>query len=174
MSIGPGTWYALDAAARAGFTYDSSLFPFRGPVYGAPGTPVEPHWRLTESGRWIFEVPLTVLEVGSLRLPCCGGGYLRHFPLHYTELMLRALAHQQRPAVFYLHPYELDSDPHAAHPPAGMRFAQRLRFAKLRHFQYRNRSHTLSKLDSLLGRHRFAPIAEVFDIAQRRPPTSRV
>lgn len=170
MSIGEGTWHALDAAARAGFTYDSSLFPFRGPVYGVPDAAVEPHWRKTTSSRWIFEVPLTVLELGPFRFPGCGGGYLRHFPLGYTRALFKLLNHQRRSAVVYLHPYEFETDSGGGSVPAGMTLLQRLRFMRLRHFQYRNRGQSEEKLRAILGQYHFGSIEDVFAIRQRRSP----
>lgn len=158
--------WAFEVLAELGFEYDSSVFPFRGSRYGMPDAPMTPYEIETRHGR-LTEIPLSVMEAGPLRLPCCGGGYLRHLPRAYTNLALKLLARHDRSAVFYLHPYELQTsrdseffDQHSsAEEQAKFRFADFM--------QYRNRSRTAPKLRWLLKRYRFDTIEAVFQPAAR-------
>ncbi len=166
FSIGPETAWALDVLADLGFRYDSSIFPFAGPRYGWPGYPRGIHAHALEDGRSIVEAPLTTLEVFGKRLPCCGGGYLRLLPWPVTWWAMRSVT-KRRPAIVYLHPYELDltSGPDeveaalAAGPEEVRTFHAR---------QLRQRRTVEPKLRKLLARWDFAPLGEVIDDAIRR------
>ncbi len=165
-SITGRTWWALDILAELGFRYDSSVFPFHG-RHGVAGVPTGPHWIDTSPGRSIYEVPLTVVNLLGLRLPCCGGGYLRHFPWAYTAATMRILESRGRSAVVYLHPYELDATPPPDVIEVGLTPSERVRFRNLTHLQYRNRASTETKLRRLVAGRHFGSITDVFDIRQR-------
>lgn len=114
FSLSPATAWALQALARHGYTYDSSLFPLRTPIYGvagAPTTPFRPAANLIDAdpAAALQEWPLTVWQLGRLRLPVCGGIYLRVLPLRLIRRGLAAAA-RRGPVLLYLHPWELDAD----------------------------------------------------------------
>ena len=89
--------------------------------------------------RQIFEIPFSVAEIAGFRLPCCGGGYLRHFPLAYTKAAMKLIGGQGRPAVVYLHPYELEHPARLTLVPADLSLRERAKLHKLALFQFRNR-----------------------------------
>lgn len=170
FSIRQEQWWAFDVLAELGFRYDSSIFPIRGRRYGIPDAPLTAYTLETRHGP-LQEVPLSVMELGGRRLPCCGGGYLRHFPRWYTQLALRHLERRGRPAVMYLHPYELDTQFTAAffEQQVGRAAAGKLR--RWRYLQYRNRARTIPKLRWLLARFAFDGIARAFGLDSRREGT---
>ena len=103
-SITKSTLWALRLLSRAGYRYDSSIFPVRHDRYGIPDAPTGVHRR--EEGIW--EIPLSVVELRGGRLPVAGGGYFRLYPLWLTRWAVRRLERAARPAVVYLHPWEFD------------------------------------------------------------------
>jgi polysaccharide deacetylase family protein (PEP-CTERM system associated) len=101
------TWWSLDVLNEHGIRYDSSLFPIGfHPDYGVPDAPLEIH---NIKGA-LIEVPLSCAEFAGRRLPCCGGGYFRICPYPMTRRLIRRCRRQNRPVVFYVHPWELDAD----------------------------------------------------------------
>jgi polysaccharide deacetylase family protein (PEP-CTERM system associated) len=146
FSLVPGGEWAFDALIEAGFTYDSSIFPIRRPGYGYPDAPLAPY-RVRRSAGDLWEIPLSVLEVGAARVPAAGGGYLRHFPLGILERAFRQRAHAGSPGVFYVHPWELD--------PEQPRLAVGT-LTRVRH--YRGLDHTERRIDTLLRQFRFESI----------------
>ena len=161
FSIGRATAWALEVLADLGFRYDSSVFPISGRRYGWPDAAPVIHPVPVGEGRSLVEVPLTTVRVLGRRLPCCGGGYLRHFPYAVTRWAMRRVA-RRRPAVVYFHPYDLDTAP----PPAD--FAERLAAAgadvqRFHRRQIRRRETVEGKLRRLLEAFAFAPAARVID-----------
>ncbi len=90
--------------ADAAFSYDSSIVPARTSRYGVTNAPAGP-FRLREG---LVEFPLATAWLGK-RLPALGGGYLRLFPMLYHRVALWQAAVARRPAIVYVHPYELDT-----------------------------------------------------------------
>jgi polysaccharide deacetylase family protein (PEP-CTERM system associated) len=146
FSIRPGGEWAFDVLLEEGHHYDSSLFPIRRPDYGYPAAPPEPHEIRRPAGT-LLELPLATLNVGGLRIPAAGGGYLRHFPLALTRAALRGHQHRGQPAMFYIHPWEIDPDQPRIAAPWLMR---------VRH--YRGLKKTLPRLERLLEEFRFRSV----------------
>ena len=92
----------------AGFEYDSSIFPIRHDRYGIPGASRDPGPIAAPSGRQILEFPLSVAEWAGLRVPVAGGGYFRLFPYGVTRTGIMQINGRRQPAVFYMHPWEID------------------------------------------------------------------
>ncbi len=144
------TRWALDILEKHGIRYDSSIFPIGfHPDYGMADAPLKPY-KVSES---MYEFPLTVAELFGRRLPCSGGGYFRIFPYFYTRYCIRKVNAEGRPAVFYIHPWELDPGQPRVTLPIMKRF---------RH--YRNLRKTERRLDRLLGDFRFSTIREVLGL----------
>ena len=163
FSIGPDTQWALDVLAEEGFRYDSSIFPIRGRRYGWPGFGPAIRRVPLAGGRSIIEAPLSTLSVLGKKLPVCGGGYLRHFPLWFTRWAFGHIA-AKRPVIVYMHPYETDADA----PPAAFQAALDRSPDETRRFhcgQLHNRATVAGKLASLLDSFSFAPLGGVIDAA---------
>ncbi len=112
--------------ATQGFRYDSSVVPARMRRYGVATAPRGPFW-LKEG---LLEIPLATVWLGR-RWPALGGGYLRMLPFSLHRVALWEAARAQRPAVVYLHPYELDTGEVGAiarsqHVPWKLRLSQSL------------------------------------------------
>jgi polysaccharide deacetylase family protein (PEP-CTERM system associated) len=151
FSIVKSSLWALDELIDAGFTYDSSVFPIRHDNYGIPDAALAPYEIVAPSGRTLVEFPMSIVNWGSLRLPVSGGGYFRIFPYWVTRKSLaRINEREQRPFVFYLHPWEID--------PGQPRVRASLK-SRLRH--YTNLSRCEARLGRLLGEFSFAPMCDV-------------
>jgi polysaccharide deacetylase family protein (PEP-CTERM system associated) len=149
-SITPRSLWALDILIEEGYTYDASIFPIRHDRYGIPVSPREP-FRIDRSVGSIVEVPGSTVRVGPMNLPVAGGGYFRIFPYRWTRWGIQRLnALEQHPAVFYLHPWEIDPDQPRLSAGALSRF---------RH--YRNLSKTESRLRALLTHFRFGTVRQL-------------
>ena len=114
FSIDRASFWALDVLLDCGFTYDSSVYPFRGRRYGIAGFPTGPHAVTTPSGRSIDEIPLAVVELGGRHLPVAGGGYWRLLPRPVLDWAMDRIG-GQRPPMLYFHPAEFDA--RALNPP---------------------------------------------------------
>ncbi len=109
-SITEKSKWALDILAESGFVYDSSIFPVRHDRYGMPNTPEHPYKLTTEAGNSIIEFPLSTAKIFKYRLPVAGGGYFRLYPYWLSKAGLKQINRQQKPFIFYLHPWEVDPD----------------------------------------------------------------
>ena len=109
-SITEKSLWALDILAESGFVYDSSIFPVRHDRYGMPDTPEHPYRLKTPAGHSIIEFPLSTAKIINYRLPVAGGGYFRLYPYWLSRMGLRQINRQQKPFIFYLHPWEIDPD----------------------------------------------------------------
>jgi len=109
-SITKKSLWALDILAESGFVYDSSIFPVHHDRYGMPDTPEYPYRLTTPAGHSIIEFPLSTAKIFNYRLPMAGGGYFRLYPYWLSKAGLRQINRQQKPFIFYLHPWEVDPE----------------------------------------------------------------
>lgn len=150
-SITRRSLWALDVLCELGFRYDSSIFPIRHDVYGIPDAPTRPGVMTAPSGGSIVEFPMSTARIAGVKLPVSGGGYFRLLPYWLTRSGLRQLnRHEQRPFVFYLHPWEVDP----GQPAIKTRLLSRLR-------HYTNLGRTEQRLRRLVTEFRFAPVSQV-------------
>lgn len=150
FSIGKGTRWALDTLARAGHTWDSSVFPVLHDRYGDVAFPADPVHLVLPSGNPLREYPLLTRPAFGRRWPAAGGGYLRLLPLALVDGALNKTERRAQPGVVYLHPWELDVD-QPRHDLGGLR--------TWRH--YFGLERTEGKLRTLIDRHTFGPIGEI-------------
>jgi len=107
FSIGRTTTWAHAILAEEGYLYSSSVYPIRHDLYGNPGAPRTAFAPLAG----ILEVPLTTVRLLGFNLPAAGGGYFRLFPYRVTRWLLeQACRTALVPAIFYLHPWEIDPE----------------------------------------------------------------
>lgn len=139
FSIDARTPWAYDVLAEHGYVYSSSVAPVVHDHYG---------WR--EAPRFAFrpladaplvELPVTTAIFAGKRLAAGGGGFFRVLPYAFSRWAIRQVNRdEQRPAMFYFHPWEVDPDqPRVAGAPLRSR---------LRH--YTNLRHMADKLGTLL------------------------
>jgi polysaccharide deacetylase family protein (PEP-CTERM system associated) len=150
-SITSRSLWALDILCELGFKYDSSIFPIRHDLYGIPDAPTRPGVMKAPGGGEIVEFPMSVAPMAGFKLPVSGGGYFRLLPYWLTRMGLqRVNQREQRPFVFYLHPWEVDPE----QPVVKAKLLSRFR-------HYTNLDRTESRLRRLLGEFRFAPVRDV-------------
>jgi len=123
-SINDGVPWAFEILAELGFEYDSSIFPIKHDLYGMPKGPRELFRMKLSEGRFLYELPASTYRLLWWNLPIAGGGYLRHCPYWYSRRMIERMNRRGKPAVVYIHPWEIDPEP----PPIeGLSNLQRLR-----------------------------------------------
>ena len=106
FSIGQTNLWAFDCLERAGYRYSSSIYPIRHDHYGMPDAPRHAH-----AIGGLLEIPATTLRFLNRNWPASGGGYFRLMPYGLSCWMLRRVNHVDGlPAVFYFHPWEIDTD----------------------------------------------------------------
>jgi polysaccharide deacetylase family protein (PEP-CTERM system associated) len=138
-SIVPQSLWAVDVLIEEGYTYDASIFPIRHDRYGIPVSGRHPYVVARQCGT-ILEAPGSTTRLGPLNLPIAGGGYFRLLPYGWTKWgITRVNRQEKRPAIFYLHPWEIDPD--QPRLPAGV-------LGRFRH--YRNLRETEPRLRQLL------------------------
>lgn len=135
FSIDARTPWAHPILAEQGYAYSSSVAPVRHDHYGWPEAPR--HAFRPVEGSDLIEIPVTLAELFGKPVPA-GGGFFRLFPGSVTaKAVKRANSAEQRPAMFYFHPWEIDPDqPRVAGAPLKSR---------LRHY---------SRLDAMAGKLR--------------------
>lgn len=147
------TW-ALNILSELGFTWDSSIFPIKHDNYGMPASPERPYLIELENGRTLTEFPLTTAKVGPFSLPAAGGGYFRQYPYALSRwLFNRASDNQTKPQIFYLHPWEIDTEQ--------PRIENASRFSKFRH--YTNIGKCMSRLERMIGDFDFTTMTQALD-----------
>jgi polysaccharide deacetylase family protein (PEP-CTERM system associated) len=153
-SIVRETMWAVDVLAEEGFRYDSSIFPIRHDRYGIPDFPRFPRPLRGENGTALHEVPISTVRLAGMNLPFVGGGYLRHFPFAFIRWgMERLNGFERRPAILYVHPWEIDPD----QPRQPVRWLTGVR-------HYRNLDRTEERLTRLFSNYSFTTIREVLGL----------
>lgn len=149
-SITPQSLWALDILIEEGYRYDSSIFPIRHDRYGIPLSPRHPYMLQREAGS-LLEAPASTTMIGPMNLPVAGGGYFRILPYQWTRWGIsRVNREEKQPAIFYLHPWEID--PKQPRLRAGF-------LSRFRH--YRNLDKTEDRLRRLLHDFKWAPLNHV-------------
>lgn len=122
FSVTQDTPWFFEELVKAGYAYDSSVFPAARGHGGLQSGRYGPYRVQTASGP-LVEFPVTVTVVGGRPRCFFGGGYLRLFPYPVVRLMTRRVLQEGRPAVFYAHPREIDPD----HPRLPMNLKRRFK-----------------------------------------------
>ena len=157
FSITTRSLWALDVLLEEGYAYDASIFPVRHDRYGIADAPRGIH-RLARAGGTLTEVPPATVRVAGQNLAVAGGGYFRLLPYGWHRWGISRLnVREGVPAIFYLHPWEVD--PAQPRLPAG-------RLSTFRH--YTNLDKTEARLRRLLQAFAWAPVRDVIAAAPLR------
>jgi len=125
FSIDHRTPWAYMVLAEHGYAYSSSVAPITHDHYGWRDAPRFAFKPLPWSD--LVEIPVTTAEFAGRRLAAGGGGFFRVLPYAFSRWAIRQVnTRDQRPAVFYFHPWEID--------PEQPRVAQASIRSKLRHY----------------------------------------
>jgi len=150
-SVTPKSLWALDVLIEEGYTYDASIFPIHHDRYGIPISPRQPY--VLHRTAPLVEAPGSTVRCGPFNLPIGGGGYFRILPYAWTRWGITRLNEREhRPAIFYLHPWEIDPDQPRLRAPALGRF---------RH--YFNLNRTEERLRALVRDFTFATMLTLLD-----------
>jgi len=158
FSITNKSLWALETLVEEGFQVDSSIFPIRHDRYGVPDASPEIHSRVTPAGS-ITEIPPSFWQSRIAKVPI-GGGYFRLFPERLTSKAITAVRNEGRPAMFYLHPWEVDPEQPRID---GVGIKSRFR-------HYVGLTQTERKLRSLLRKHNFGPVNQILSLMNTASP----
>ncbi|GAA3978256.1 XrtA system polysaccharide deacetylase [Allohahella marinimesophila] len=161
-SITAQSRWALDILVELGFVWDSSIFPVNHDRYGMPGTPELPYRLKTDNGGEIVEFPLSTAKLLGRTIPIAGGGYFRLFPYWFSRWGLGSINRQKEPFIFYLHPWEIDTDQPRVKASA---------FSTFRH--YNNLDKCMDRLRRLTDDFQFATVGDVLRHKQLLPVETR-
>ena len=165
FSLENRTSWALTVLGSLGYHYDSSIFPLRTPVYGVSGGPLHPYRpslsnvaqvesRPQSGGNsqsTVLEFPMSVWSWAGLRVPICGGFYLRVLPFQFVRSALKQI-NRQRPFVLYVHPWETFAGTPRLPLPLASRF-----------ITYYHLQDMMARLTALLDAFSFAPMRTVLE-----------
>lgn len=155
FSITNRSLWALDILIEEGFDYDASIFPIHHDRYGIPSSPRHPY-RIERRAGSLVETPGSTTAWGPFNVPVAGGGYFRILPYAWTKWGIgRVNRRDRRPAIFYLHPWEIDP----AQPRLGAGAVSAFR-------HYRNLDRTEGRLRRLLTDFQFDTLRTLVDSAR--------
>ena len=140
-----------------GYAYSSSVAPVRHDHYGWPDAPRFAFRPV--AGADLVELPVTVARIGNRHL-ATGGGFFRLFPSALTNWAVRQVNAEERPAIFYFHPWEVD--------PGQPRVAGAPLKSRLRH--YSRLGAMAGKLRTLVKRHDWGRVDQVVAAERGRLP----
>ncbi|MFZ1889107.1 MAG: XrtA system polysaccharide deacetylase [Candidatus Binataceae bacterium] len=164
FSLSESNTWVFEELLRAEYVYDSSVFPASHGHGGWRNGHYAPYLVKRPAGH-LIEFPMSVEEVFGRPYCFFGGGYLRLFPLSVIRRMTASVLRQGRPAIFYIHPREIDPD------------QPRLAMNAWRQFKsYVNLAATESKLRELLAEFEFVTLEELAEEIYpsiMRPPISQ-
>jgi len=142
----------LDVLQKHGFLYDSSVFPGLFPGRGQGKVPSHPY-RPDQSNPEFWEVPISAIGFGPVRLVFSGGGFLRLLPGWIVRSSATRSRRRGESVVYYLHPRDVNPDG----PTVDARWWQRLRY-------YGGRYGLLRKLEDILSSEKLTSIEESREI----------
>ena len=107
FSIDQRTPWAFMELVEQGYAYSSSVAPVAHDHYGWPDAPRFAFKPLPWAP--LVEIPVTTALFAGKRLAAGGGGFFRVLPYAFSRWAIRQVnRREQRPAVFYFHPWEID------------------------------------------------------------------
>jgi polysaccharide deacetylase family protein (PEP-CTERM system associated) len=144
--------WALDVLIEEGHTYDASIFPIHHDRYGIPDAPRTAH-EITRGAGAIVEIPASTVKAGRVNIPVAGGGYFRLLPYAFTRWGIGRLNAAGVPAVFYIHPWEID--PGQPRLPLS-------RVSAIRH--YANLDKTVARMERMVEEFAFDTVAATLEM----------
>ncbi len=149
-SLKKSNLWALEILKKHGFAYDASAVPLThlgGRYFG-----LYPHETKTKYGG-IIEFPLSTFRCFWERLPFSGGLPMRINPYFYILSITRKINRLGHPVIFYLHPWEFDSEHEKIELPINRKF-----------MHYCNIRSAEKKINLLLERLEFSTVENVLGL----------
>jgi len=132
---------------RAGFSYDSSVFPIKRQHGGINTDVIFPSKIELKDDTFvgnIIEIPISISKILLFKMCFFGGGYFRLFPYKLIKNRANKIIFNNNPVIFYIHPRDIDTN-----QPI-------LKMGIVRKFKtYINLEHTIAKLDKLFDGFQF-------------------
>lgn len=151
FSIIQKSFWAFDILAENGFIYDSSIFPIFNYRYGVVSADRFKHIVKTEKGNKIIEIPVSTARFMNINLPIGGGAYFRIWPYIVTKWGFNQVLRNGQPGVFYMHPWEIDSEQPKIKLPLRLSLTHYIRLKS-----------TERNLEKLLKDFEFSSMADIF------------
>jgi polysaccharide deacetylase family protein (PEP-CTERM system associated) len=131
FSIDQRTPWAFMELVEQGYAYSSSVAPVAHDHYGWPEAPRFAFKPLPWAP--LVEIPVTTALFAGKRLAAGGGGFFRVLPYAFSRWAIRQVnRREQRPAVFYFHPWEIDpGQPRVAGAPLKSRLRHYTRLDRM-------------------------------------------
>jgi polysaccharide deacetylase family protein (PEP-CTERM system associated) len=105
------TDWAFDVLIENGFKYDSSLFPtIAHGRYGKLKNYKIPDSPIFEIKNNFYQVMLSSLDVGNMKIPWAGGFYFRFTPYKIFNWGIKKILKNKGAYLFYIHPWEFDPE----------------------------------------------------------------
>lgn len=132
FSIDGRTPWAHRVLAEEGYVYSSSVAPIRHDHYGWPDAPRFAFRPVSDAE--LIELPVTTISFGGFRFAAGGGGFFRLLPYLISDWAIgRVNRVEERPAIFYFHPWEIDPDqPRVADAPLKSRLRHYSKLSTMR------------------------------------------
>ncbi|NLB35004.1 MAG: DUF3473 domain-containing protein [Elusimicrobia bacterium] len=157
-SLDENTSWAVNVLQEEGYRYDSSIFPMKTPIYGAPGA-TRGIYRISSADIFndspdssLLEFPFSVCGPSFFPLPCTGGIYGRVIPYLFLKPMLKSVV-RRRSLNFYFHPWET----YAYIPRLNVGIISRM-------VSYYNIGNYLKKIRRILGTFKFTSFENYIDM----------
>ncbi len=116
FSIDQRTPWAHEILAEEGYAYSSSVAPVAHDHYGWPEAPRYAFAPVKNSP--LIELPVTTAKWCGRTIAAGGGGFFRLLPYVFSRWAIRQVNADERPAIFYFHPWEIDpGQPRVANAP---------------------------------------------------------
>ncbi len=156
FSIDKKSFWAMEILSKY-FTYDSSIFPVKTPLYGIKNAPrniyklnvINPI--IADSKSNLIEIPMATDRIPIIgNIPIAGGFYLRFFPYFYMKYALKKINKNKKSFIFYIHPKDLDPE-----------------MPKIREYtwnHYYNLKNSTKKFEKILNDFEFTTIKEYLKI----------
>jgi polysaccharide deacetylase family protein (PEP-CTERM system associated) len=157
FSITEDSLWALKILREEGLKYDASIFPLKRKLYGVRDIDKINIDKL-------IELPASKISFLGYKFPFAGGGYLRMFPYVLTKWAIKKLNRQKKPAMVYIHPYEIDTE--------NLQECVLERNVKSKWTMYTqnlNRAKTICKIKALLRDFEFTTIKDYLASDQIKP-----
>jgi polysaccharide deacetylase family protein (PEP-CTERM system associated) len=152
FSIVKDTTWAYEILLEEGYRYSSSVFPIKHDRYGWIDFGLRAKVVAASEESELWEFPMSVWDLGSIKIPLGGGGYLRTYPFGVTRYLARSIIRKGRPLILYVHPWELDEN----HPSVNVPLLTRVR-----HFI--GITGLDGKLKGVLNSFSFCPFKDIFE-----------
>ncbi len=170
FSIGRETDWAHEILAEEGYRYSSSVYPVKHDLYGSPDAPRSAF----SPCPGLIEIPMTTVRLVGRDLPASGGGYFRLFPYPLTRRLLTKARQGGDPAIFYLHPWEIDpQQPRQRQAPLRSRFRHYLNLSRTEpRLRRLLRDFSWTRLDRLFLTEGTGPFPSIAAWTDRRSPSA--